>query len=100
MIPDFTRPIPAKTKETTMKKLLLTLAMALMPFAAIAQPTAPAGGYALDCDQTMWKPIMSELNPGTVLYWNNRTCPAASGATDVLAVKPPPEDPIEEESAS
>lgn len=55
-----------------MKLQLTVAALVAAPFMALAD--APAGGHALDCDQSMWIPVMSELRPGEVLYWNNRTC--------------------------
>lgn len=52
-----------------MKLTFIAAAFIAAPFASFAAPT---GGEALDCDQSMWKPVLSA--DGEVLYWNNRTC--------------------------
>lgn len=62
-------------KETNMKKILMTTAiLAIVPVMAVATPAFPPGAKSLDCDITKFKPVMSTLVPGKILYWNNPTC--------------------------
>lgn len=69
-----------------MKKLLMTTAALLIAGPALAAtPDRPAGWQGMDCDPDMFTAVMSELNPGTVLYWNNRTCKVAGGPSDDLS---------------
>lgn len=78
-----------------MKRMLIitpVIALFSMGSGAIAQ-SAPAGAGAGPCDPAQFTPIMS--SDGTrILYWNNRSCPAASGAVLVPASAPDlPEQP-------
>lgn len=65
------------------RTILSTLAMVLtMIMATTATADTVPGGAATSCtDPNAFTPVMSA--DGTrVLYWNNPTCAAASGATD------------------
>lgn len=70
-----------------MKRLLLsasTLAMVGVLSSAQAQD-APSGAAATGCDANAFSPVTSDRT-GEILYWNNPTCPAGSGASP----SPPP----------
>lgn len=47
----------------------------------VAAQNAPPGAWATGCDVNAFTPILSDQT-GEILYWNNPTCPAGSGATD------------------
>jgi len=55
------------------------------------------GGHELDgfrgtgCDPAEQRAVISERT-GEVLYWNNPTCPAGSGATDVAEAELPDDE--------
>lgn len=67
-----------------MKRLLITTAIIAMPSLAVAADR-PAGWQSMDCDPDFFIAVESELNPGEVLYWNNRTCKVAGGPSDAPA---------------
>lgn len=67
-----------------MKTLLTMAATMLLLIAGPALADRPAGYAGTLCDPDSFVPVLSERT-GAVLYWNNPTCPAASGATTVLA---------------
>ena len=55
-------------------KYILTTAATIIAIAFPAFADAPAGASAAPCDITQFTPIMSEADPGVILYWNNPTC--------------------------
>ena len=66
-------------------KYIIAIALSMAASAALAD--APAGASATACDVSAFVPVMSA--DGTrVLYWNNPTRAAATGATDGAAFDP------------
>lgn len=55
-----------------MKSIIAALASFALASTALAD--APAGAASANCDITQFTPIMSEAEPGVILYWNNPTC--------------------------
>ena len=61
-------------------------------FVALAPAHKQSGYRDTGCDASAQVPVMNEA--GDVLYYNNATCPAGSGATDVAhAAHAAPEEP-------
>ena len=61
-----------------------SLAFALLISTPVLAQEAPSGASATRCDVSQFIPVISERT-GRVMYWNNRTCPSAPGATDGTA---------------
>lgn len=76
-------------KETKMKTFMTTAIFAIFPVVAMAAPATPPGAESLNCDIDKFKPVMSTVNPGEVLYWNNNTCavPESGGNVNFVVGK-------------
>jgi hypothetical protein len=66
---------------------ILTTAAALIALTTLG-PHQPDGFRDTGCDPAHQIAVTSERT-GEVLYWNNPTCPAGSGATDGVAASAP-----------
>lgn len=84
-----------------MKLFYAVLAFVAMPLTAFANEIDATIFEANGCDSEYLVPVMSDRNPGEILYWHNtdgKGCKADRGDTEVaepVVVTPKPVEPKE-----